>query len=79
MLTAKAATSEIKRKKDQNAETNKMRERLKMDLKKEKGYVKSLRNHTELSKKPISEEKKKKILKSKLTQKNVSILIKKNC
>jgi uncharacterized protein YbaP (TraB family) len=79
MLTAKAATSEIKRKKDLNAETDEIREKLKANLKKKKGYIKSLKNHAELLKKSILKEKKKKILKSKLTQKNISVLIKKNC
>jgi hypothetical protein len=79
MLTAEAATSEVEEKRNLNAEANKMRKELKASLKKKKDYVKSLKNHAELSKKPTLEEKEKEILKSKLTQKNVLVLIKKNC
>jgi hypothetical protein len=78
MLIAEAATSEIKKKRNLNAETNEMRKRLKAGLRKEKDYVKSSRSYAELSKKPTSGEEKKKILKSELTQKSVSILTEKN-
>jgi hypothetical protein len=79
ILTVKAATSKVKEEKNLNAEANKMREKLKAGLRKEKDYVKSSKNHIGLLEKPTLKEKKKKILKLKLTQKNVSVLIKKNC
>jgi hypothetical protein len=79
MLTAEAATSEVEREKNLNAETNKMRKRLKADLKRKRDYVKSLKSHTGLLKRLTSGEEEEEILKSKLTQKSVSVLIEKNC
>jgi hypothetical protein len=79
MLTAEAATSEIKKERNLNAETNEVREGLKAGLKREKGYVRSSRSRAGLSKRPTLGEEEREILKSELTQKSVSVLTEKNC
>jgi hypothetical protein len=79
MLTAEAATSEVEEERNLNVKTDKMREGLKADLRRERDCVKSLKSHTGLSKRPTSGEEEGEILKSKLTQKSVSVLIEKNC
>jgi hypothetical protein len=79
MLTAEAATSEVEKERDLNAETDKIREELKAGLKKKRGCVKSSRSHAGLSEKPTLREEEKEILKSELTQKSISVLIRKNC
>jgi hypothetical protein len=79
MLTAEAATSEVEKERDLNAETDKIREKLKAGLRKKRGCVKSSRSRVGLSEKSTLREEEKKILKLKLTQKSISVLIEKNC
>jgi hypothetical protein len=79
MLTAEAATSEVEKERDLNAEADKIREELKASLRKKRGCVKSSKNRAGLSKESTLREEEKEILKSELTQKSISVLIEKNC
>jgi hypothetical protein len=79
MLTAEAATSEIEKERNLNAETDEVREELKAGLKRKRDYVRSSKSHAGLSERPTLGEEEREILKSELTQKSVSVLTEKNC